>query len=67
MWLRTAPRFINGTPGTRRVHQGHSFIIFLVAISINFCVSTHFVLLWYFMCSIINIGSFFLVGIGAGD
>ena len=66
MWLRTAPRVNNGTPGTRRP-QGHSFIVFLVAISIKFCASTHFVLLGYFMFSIINIGSFFLVGICTRD
>lgn len=39
------------------------FIIFLLAISINFCASTRFVLLWYFMFGVINVGSFFLVDI----
>lgn len=53
-----------GTSEPRRP-QGHSFIIFLSAISINLCASTHFVLLLYFMFSVINIGSFFLVDIDA--
>lgn len=53
-----------GTSGASRPTRSLFYYIFMDD-QHNLCASTMFVLLWYFMFGVINIGSFFLVDIDA--